>query len=214
VVTPAQEHRQRDDHPGDAAAKFQQLQRLGGAHRLFGERDRQHQHDHRDDPALQLVQVMHGQPARHQVPAPDLDVPDEQLVEAERRDQRGGADQEQVELQQQRADMVPGRERMSSDLADRVEQDRHRVDECGQCRQQEEHHRHQRQPQRSGQRPLRPFAQPPSGPFEPGSSGLALRLIWHGDHHATAATSRRRAGQSMTTPRWLKPARSMTRRRW
>ena len=59
------EQRQGRDDQRNAAAEFQRRAAAGRIHAQLGEADRQHQDDHRDDPALEIVEVVHLQPARH-----------------------------------------------------------------------------------------------------------------------------------------------------
>ena len=109
---------QGDDDDGDPATQLEDLPAAWGVHHLLDEAHRQDQYDHRDDPALEVVEVTHFEPGRHSPGLIDLDLPDEQLVEADGRYQQRGSDEKQVDVQQEQANLVAYGKRMVNDAAE------------------------------------------------------------------------------------------------
>ncbi len=99
AIAPAepQERGQRDDGDGDAAAEEEDLVGVLRLDQPVHERDRCDQDQHRDDSGLQVLDVVHLQPAwQPELLAFPLFGDHEQLVEAESQDHQRDPDQERV----------------------------------------------------------------------------------------------------------------------
>jgi hypothetical protein len=97
---------------------------------------------------------MHLQPARHPGRLILADFPDEQLIEPDGRDEQRSPDQEQVDVEQEQADLVADRERVPGNVVDGIDEDGGPVDERAERRQHQNGDRDDRQPQRASQHPL------------------------------------------------------------
>ena len=92
------------------------------------------------------------------------DVPDEQLVEPDSRDEQGHPDEKQVDVQQEKADLMSHRKRMADNAVDRMDEDGDPVGERAETSQRQERYRYKRHAERSDENPLRPVFQGPRGP--------------------------------------------------
>ena len=156
-----QERRQGGDDDRDAEPEEQHLLLVVRLYRAVDERDRGHQDQHRDDPGLEVLQVVHLEPAGQPVPAALLlALDDEQLVEPERRDHERRADQEGVHDDQEQAEAAADLRWLAEQARGRAHQDVAAVHERpGRIEQQEDdrdEHQQPRQREHALEAPLNP----------------------------------------------------------
>ena len=118
---------ERSDYQSDGDAEVEDVLAAVEINDDIDEAHRGDEDEHRHDAGLQVVQVVHHQPAGQMGALPSRVVAaDEQLVEANGSDQQRGADQEQVDDEQEDPDPVFDREGMRDRVDGRPETNRRR----------------------------------------------------------------------------------------
>src|SRR5208283_3585237 len=115
-------------------------------------------------PALEVVEVVYFKPGRQAGGVIAGDVPDKQLVEPDSRDEQGHPDEKEVDVQQEKADLMTHRKRMADNAVDRMDEDGDPVGERAESSQRQKRYRYKRHAERSDENPLRPVFHRPRGP--------------------------------------------------